>query len=196
LHTPAAIALLVLAVTGATLFFAWSIARNRRKPTQPRMGDSIEMTCTVCRRDMVFTSSALEPLSATEMGLVVQVRPELVGRRLADFNCPYCDATHCFTVDRREPEWVGVNFYQPTDVLAHCFECHRPLKRLPGGTGGVTEQVEDTSGLDGDAGLKCPRCHSVCCVACCRRASRGRTQNGVMLCPRCGRRPVNLLYYP
>jgi hypothetical protein len=154
------------------------------------------MACTVCGRQLVFSRNALEPLSAPEMALAVRALPAIVGRALADYTCPYCEASHCFAVDRRRVEWLGANLYQPQEMSSHCFECRRPLKRLPGGSGGLTEKIADTSALDADTGLKCSRCHSICCVECCRKATRGRGTEGGLICPRCSRRPVDQLYYP
>lgn len=189
-----AVAIALLAAAVALAAWAW-YALHRRRESAPPLAP-IEMTCTRCRRQLVFSPHELQPLSPTEMGLVVRTKPSVVRRPLADYTCPYCEAAHCFTIDGRQPEWVGVNLYQPSESSVDCFECRQPLKRVPGSSSGLTEKVDDVSALEPEMGLKCPRCHSICCVRCCRRASRGRMQDGSVLCPRCNRGPVNLLYYP
>ncbi|MDX9976247.1 MAG: hypothetical protein RBU21_24945 [FCB group bacterium] len=187
------VAMALVAVAGAVTSVVLRKLRNR--PKKMRAVESIQMTCPSCRRELVFSSRDLQVLSPVEMGLVVRTKPSVVRRPLADYTCPYCEAAHCFTIDGK-PEWIGVDLYQPRDSSNDCFECRQPLKRLPQGSGGLTERVDDVDSLEPEMGLKCPRCHSICCVRCCRRVSRGHTTDGSLLCPRCHRGPVNLLYFP
>lgn len=172
----------------------WLLAKRagRGAPRRARREVRVEMTCTVCQRPLVFDSSAVAVLTPAETALVVRVRPNLVGRRMGEYTCPYCEAAHCFTTDRARLEWVGVNLYQPQARTVHCFECRRILQRPPGRPG--TRLAEMPNPLP-DYGLECPHCHAVCCVGCCRDYTRKRTKDGSLLCPRCSRGPVESLYY-
>lgn len=167
----------------------------RRRPKSPP-DHTVEMTCTVCERRLIFGRSAVELLSPPEMALVVRSCPKVVGRRLCEYVCPYCDASHCFVIGPKSLVWVGVNLYTPQTQSAHCFECNRILDRPPGGAAGMTQKIAEPAALPLGFGLKCSFCGAVCCVDCCKKASRGRTSDGSLACPRCRRKPINLLYFP
>lgn len=170
--------------------------RRRTRSSRPLTADTVAVTCTVCERELVFNRSELEPLSPAEMALVVRARPDVLGRKLSEYVCPYCESSHCFAATKKGVAWVGANLYQPQGKSAHCFECRRTLAQPIGGTPGTPQRVADVSALAPDYGMECPFCHAVCCVACCRNTARGRVTDGSLVCPRCRRRPVDLLYFP
>lgn len=188
-------ALLVLTAVGALTAGLWRVWRAR--PRTPKLEpETVQMTCSVCQRRLVFSRADLDPLSPPEMALVVRSHPHTLRRPLAEYVCPYCEAAHCFATDAPRVEWIGVNIYQPQNTSAQCCECRRVLARPPGGPSGTTQRVEEPAALPIDYGLKCPHCGSVCCVECCRKAARGRVTDGSFRCPRCFRKPVDRLYFP
>src|SRR5690606_38230285 len=82
-----------------------------------------DIPCTLCRRSMHIQRADLKPLTGVEVGLVVQAIPEASGRTLAEVYCPHCQALHTFAVDRRPPEWIGVNLSAPEQKAPVCLEC-------------------------------------------------------------------------
>ncbi len=163
------------------------------EPSMPTKG-VLQARCSQCQRDMVFSAHDLVPLSPPETALVVSSKPTLVGRKFAEYVCPYCEAAHCFTIDNGEPEWVGVNFYAPQQSSASCAECHKPVEVPPWPKGEYDGRILEAPTLHGDYGLVCPHCHSVCCLGCCEKNSKRRSHDGSLLCPRCFRGPVDVFY--
>jgi hypothetical protein len=174
--------------------------RPRRQPDGVEEDSAVpanatEMDCSVCGRALIFESHELTQLSPTEMALVVRVKPETVGRALSEYTCPHCDAAHCFAVDGPGPEWIGENLYEPQHGGGRCLECRKSLTIPPWTRGAHDERLSDVPDLRPDYGLTCPRCESVCCVECVDRASRGRTETGELVCPRCSRPPMNHFFH-
>ena len=165
------------------------------KTTERSRGNkTVEMTCTVCQRALVFSPAEMVLLSPPESALVVRSHPKVVGRRLAEFICPYCDAAHCFCVQGKAMDWLGANLYEPQTKGSLCGECKRPLRRPPWSPGAYAGRFSKIPELLPDFGLLCPYCGAVCCVACCTDATRGRTPDGSMLCPRCFRGPLETVF--
>jgi hypothetical protein len=193
---PLLAALLFAFVAAGTLTW-WT--RRRKRPAGARGaagGAAIQMACSVCRRELVFTAAELIPLSPVEMALVVRNAPRMVGRKTSEYVCPYCEAAHCFVTDSGRPEWIGANFYTPQATSSHCSECHRPL-RLPYWSKGLYDKrLGDVPELPGDCGLVCQRCGAVCCVACCQRLTHKPGEEGSLMCPRCAREGLSVFYHP
>ena len=156
---------------------------------------ALEMACTVCQQPLVIPADALSKVSGSEMALIVRERPDAHGRALAEYRCPYCEALHIFAMGATQPAWLVTNPYESQAVSNHCAGCRQPLKRPPWPPGQYDGQAESAPGLEARHGLVCPRCGAVCCVACCRDATRNRTSDGSLLCPRCFRGPVNKLHH-
>ena len=112
-----------------------------------------------------------------------------------EYVCPYCEAAHCFSTDERDPVWLGVNLYTPQARTNHCAECRRPLRRPPWRPGVYDGRLAAAPHIPPDVGLVCSKCGAVCCVACCRDVTRKRTKDGSLLCPRCGRGPLETVYH-
>jgi len=171
--------------------------RARPKTSKKRAAKgSFQLTCNVCRHELVIAMQDLRPLEGTEIGLAVRILPHVVGRKLADYACPYCEADHCFTVDGGQPEWVGANLYSPQASGAKCMDCGKQLNRPPWPKGQFKGRPLEAPNASPDFGLVCSRCDAVCCVDCVQKATRNRTTDGSLLCPRCHRSPVDEYFYP
>ena len=154
----------------------------------------VELECSVCHQPLVINVAELTPLSGAESALVVSERPDVSGRKMADYRCPYCDADHTFAVDVRPPQWIMANAFFGHSKTTHCNQCRKPLLR-PSWPAGTYDQKLSDAPLQPDHGLICSRCGANCCVACVRDATRGRTKDGSSLCPRCFRGPVDKVFH-
>ncbi len=157
--------------------------------------NTVEQQCNICQKQMVIPAADLVPLQSVEMALCVRAIPALMGRKMAEYNCPYCEAVHCFTVDKRTPEWVGVNLYSPQAKGTRCLNCSKPLKVAPWGEGAYNKRLQEAP-LQPDYGLVCSKCDAVVCVACSVDSTRNRTKDGTLVCPRCFRPSVDRTYHP
>lgn len=187
----------VFAVLALGLLAGWWFWRGRPARTRHEGGKStLEFPCENCSRTMIFDARELVPLSASEIGLVVRAKPDWVRRKLADYDCPYCSAAHVFAVDRKTPEFVGCDLYTPQVHAGRCLDCNTPLATPPWPAGSFDGRVSEAPELRSNFGLSCDRCGAVCCVACCEKATRGRTPDGSLLCPRCFRGPLTKIFNP
>lgn len=184
-------AVVVLALTVRAWLRSRDGVATRRSPTAP-----FEMECSTCHRRMVIHPNQLVSLSGPEMALCVRVKPDLRGRKLAEFVCPYCDASHAFVLDRRPPEWIGANLYSPQTKTSTCMECGKPLRKAPWPPMLYDGRLHEAPELHPDLGLVCSRCQAVTCVSCVKNATRNRTKDGSLVCPRCQRTPVNRVFHP
>jgi hypothetical protein len=157
--------------------------------------NSVQQQCNVCQKQMVIAPEQMTPLQSVEMALCVRAVPQLNGRKLAEYTCPYCDAVHCFTVDKRTPEWIGANLYSPQTKGTRCLNCSKPLRVAPWREGAYDKRLQEAP-LQPDYGLLCSRCDAVVCVECTLDATRNRTKDGSFICPRCFRSPVERTYHP
>jgi len=174
-----------------------------RMRNAPRSGDStprrvqqFDLACTVCQQTLSIAVQDMRRLEGSEIALAVRVIPKLVGRPLADYVCPHCEADHCFTMDQGKPEWVGANLYSPQSKVSICQECQKVLKRPPWPERQYQGHPQDAPNPHPDYGLVCARCGARCCVSCVQSATRNRTKDGSFLCPRCRRQPVDAFFYP
>ena len=181
------------AIACASLLVAFLIRRRSRAGAGANAAgsrkDALEMECTVCHKHLVFGTSELFPLTGTEVALVVRTQPPLVGKKLFEYVCPYCDASHCFVIDRQKYKWVAVNSYNPQVLTTNCMECGKSIQRPPWPKGQYDEQVHAVPQMRDEYGLICSRCGARCCVACCRKVTPKATLP--FLCPRCRRGPVH-----
>ncbi len=160
-----------------------------------RRVNTVEMACTSCQRELVIAPGELDPISGAESALVVRERPEVSGRPLADYQCPYCEAHHTFTLDSSPPKWLITNAFSPEGMTNRCCQCHKNLKRPPWPSGARDADPQLNPDLDPDNGLVCVRCGAICCVVCCKEASRGRTHDRTWMCPRCFRGPLAKVHH-
>ncbi len=183
---------------GGIAFVLGIISRMRKTEEGPQPQHTIQRECTVCHRELVFNTAELVPLSPVEMALCVRSKPSITGRKLAEYVCPYCEASHCFAVDGSPPEWVGANFYQPQGVVGHCCECKQHLRNPNWTPGTYDHRLNEVPDLAPDHGLVCSRCGANCCVDCCRKYTMCRFEKAgdEYLCPRCGRGPIDTFYHP
>ena len=190
---PATAALALLGVGGVV----WLAMYLRCRASAPVRSSAkvVAMACTVCREDLLFPTEDLVPLSPPEQALAVRVQPDVLGKRLAEYVCPHCEAAHCFATKGRRVEWIGVNLYEPQTKSAHCVQCKVLLRAPDWAPGRYDGRLHKAPGLEPDHGLVCPLCGAVCCVRCCRDATRNRTEDGSLKCPRCSRHPVDKVYH-
>jgi hypothetical protein len=179
-------------------------AASARRASVPEQSDTgrvpgtkiVQIACTICHKQLVINPVELRPLTPVELALSVRSVPDLAGRKLAEYVCPYCESAHCFNVDRRVPLWVGVNLYSPQTKTARCQECGKRLLPPPWPPGAYDGRLREAPDLHQDYGLVCSRCDAVVCVSCTLNATRNRTKDGSFVCPRCMRTPVNKMYHP
>lgn len=176
-------------VLGFYFFAQRSPKRKKSKATSV-----LDMDCTICHKTLVIDRAGLAVPSPTEQALVVSSRPSVLGRALGEYRCPYCDALHYFLTDG-PLKWVLANAYEPQMVTNNCKECNTRLKK-PGWSMGMYDgAIDDAPDLLPSHGLVCSRCDAVSCVACCRDFTRNRTKDGSLLCPRCGRGPIDRFHH-
>ena len=178
----------LVAAFGTALVLALVLRKRRVLHGKARrVADTVEMQCSICQKTLVFHRAELAKLSPAEMALAVRGLPKILRRPLAEYVCPYCEAAHCFATDSKAPEWIGVNLYEPQVKTARCRECGVVLG-APAAGGRVVGKAGAESEVE--RGLECPWCHAVCCMACCTAATRNRTKDASLLCPRCFRGPM------
>lgn len=175
------------------------LARRSPRPPDARTGQQLAApplaSCTVCHKELTFGVADLRIISPQERGLVARARPDLVGKKLAEYICPHCEAAHCFVVVRARALWVGANFYEPQRAGAVCLECRKPLRKPPWKEGEYDGRLEAAPVLDPAYGLICSRCGALCCVACCAKMAHARTQDTRWVCPRCFRYPIEKVFH-
>lgn len=151
----------------------------------------LSMECTTCGNPLIVSSAQLTRLSYVEMGLVVRSLPKLVGQPLGEYICPHCRSSHCFVIGAKKIEYAGANLYSPEELTMRCMECRKLLKTPPWAQGTYDGRLAEAPHVSPDYGLRCSRCDAVCCYECCVKATRNRTKDGSLLCPRCFRGPVD-----
>ncbi|HOD51940.1 MAG TPA: hypothetical protein PKY01_02130 [Candidatus Hydrogenedentes bacterium] len=189
-------AAVAMAGTGVVVWLAWRIREDTDAHAARARGHSLEFECTECQKILVVPREELTPLSGPEMGLVVASRPQLVGRKLSEYVCPHCNASHCFAVDASPPAWIGVNLYGPQTKSSNCLECRKRLRAPHWPADPQRDNVKNAPDLRPDYGLVCSRCGAVCCVACVAQYSRQDVRTEGARCPRCGRSPIEQVFRP
>jgi len=141
------------------------------KPKRPKGKQAaiLEMDCTECGNALAIPVAGLQALSGVEKGMVVRSRKDLVGVGLAGYDCPFCEAAHCFRTSPSPVEWVGVNFYAPHQRGRRCYECGK-------------NAFEHATPKTEVQGLECTNCYE--------RFTGKKVSDGSYLCPRCGRGPI------
>ncbi len=189
----AILALSLCSLIAIVLRLTWLTVRSPTRSGEIALNrdGSFAMVCACCGESTEVPASALATLSSAEKALVVRERPGIVGQHLVEFPCPACDASHCYSARRHSMTFVGVNLYQGQHFQANCKECQRLIVAPPWRKGAFDGNVEGAPGDLSALGLTCQFCGAICCVPCCRDATRNRTVDGTLLCPRCFRGPNN-----
>lgn len=183
-------------MAGVLLVFMLITKRMPRiRLRRPSADTTHEFTCDSCQRIMAIHANEVAELIGPEMGLLVSQKPSFVKRKVGEYRCPYCDSNHYFAMDVSPPEWIAANIYEPQQATNKCAECRNPLKRIPWARGQHDGEVLKAPGLLPEHGLVCSRCDAVCCARCCQDATRNRTSDGSLLCPRCFRGPVDRFHH-
>lgn len=157
---------------------------------------SFQAVCAVCHTRSTARAEELAVLSSAEKALVVRERPAALGKNLVEYVCPQCDASHCYSASPKTMRLIGVNLYQGQSFQATCKECQKPLEMPRWALGAYDGRWRDAPGAIDDCGMLCPLCGAISCVACCKTATRNRTSDGTLLCPRCYRGPLEQFYHP
>lgn len=179
----------ILFVVGMTYF------ERRQRNAGMSKGGALEAPCSVCHRLLSVHKNNMTKLSSAEIGLIVSVHPGVQGRPLAEYQCPYCKASHTYATDTRPPEWISADTFQPGHAGGHCVNCSKTLQNPPWPPGAYDGKVLSAPDLGADHGLVCSRCAAVCCAECVKDVTRNRTKDGSLLCPRCYRSPVDKVYH-
>jgi len=152
--------------------------------------------CAVCGDTTLVTPAELHTLSSAEKALAVRERPGALGKHLVEYVCRRCDASHCFAVSEGALYLVGVNLYLGQHFSNRCAECRRILARPAWGPGEYDGRIAAAPGNRDGYGLRCRHCGAISCTACCTSATRNRTPDGSLLCPRCFRGPQDTYFHP
>ncbi len=155
----------------------------------------IDVPCSVCQRRLSAVVRDLTRLDPADTGFVVRERPGVYGRPLAELRCPSCRASHVYAIDRAPPEFVVTNAISATARLNTCAQCRAPLRKPAWPRGTFDGKLAEVPKLDPKHGLVCGRCAAVVCVECCQEASRGRTAENTLRCPRCFRTPIEKFHH-
>lgn len=179
------------------MWVAWRV-QEATDPAAPRVrsGNILEFECSECQQMLVIPPDAYTKLSGAEVALVVGGKPRLAGRKLGEYVCPHCEASHYFTIDRTPPVWVGANLYAPQTKSNNCLECRKRVRPPQWTANPEQDNVLGDEDLRPDYGLVCSRCGALCCVACVAQFSRQDVRTAGARCPRCGRGPIEQLYRP
>ncbi len=150
----------------------------------------IAMMCPLCQHPIRSSVGELARLTPNETGFVVRERPEAYGRPLGELHCPSCEASHVYAVDRFPPEFLVTNPISATARKNSCAQCRAPLRAPAWPRGAFDGRLIEAPKLDPKHGLVCGQCGAIVCVQCSQEASRGRTAENVLRCPRCFRVPM------
>lgn len=159
------------------------------------MRQRFDWSCPICQRELTIEPDQLNEIDGPEVALIVRDRPDVHRRPMADYRCPNCEAYHVFAMDKTPPEWLMANPFEAQRGSTLCSQCRVPLARPTWPQGAFDGRVDEAPGVDAKHGLTCSRCDSVVCLGCCRDATRNRTKDGSLLCPRCHRGPVETFFY-
>lgn len=186
---------LVVCVLGLSVVVALYLnARGQRKRKTSATARVLDMDCTVCHKTLVIDRATLTVPTPTEQALVVSARPSVRGRALGEYRCPYCDSSHYFLTGG-PLKWVLANAYEPQTITNNCRECQTPFKKPGWAMGMYDGEIDRAPDALPAHGLVCSRCDAVSCMSCCQSFTRNRTTDGSLLCPRCGRGPVNRFHH-
>ena len=181
--------------TAVAVLAAWRVRIRTSPGCRKRSGgDALQLECTVCGHDLFVAQDEVFLLPPVERGLAVTADAKLAGKALAEYDCPFCEAAHCFEVRGRTLRWVGTNLYQAQEKSSRCQECGKRLKPAPWPPDAHKGRPLDAPQFQDDFGLVCGFCRSVVCLACARRITRGRLPDGILMCPRCRRHPVDTFF--
>ncbi|PCJ57735.1 MAG: hypothetical protein COA73_10450 [Candidatus Hydrogenedentota bacterium] len=188
--------ILPLTLVFAALLIIGLLTPRVLKDTSQRVkkGKSFEKSCPTCQKIMTVPRNKIRPLRNVETALVVQIEPNLEQRLMGEFRCPHCESAHIFLLDTTPPHLVISDPGEPQTNTNQCTNCHKPLLKATWPRNEYEGRVLEAPDLQPKHGLICARCDAVCCVECVKDATRNRTKDGSLLCPRCHRAPVDKIY--
>jgi len=180
---------LLLPISVAVFAVGVIIELTPRLVRNPRQ-QLIRFACPICQHTLESAAAKLYKIDAQETGFVVRERPEAYGRPLGELRCPTCKSSHIFAIDTSPATFLVTNAVSATQRANTCNQCRAPLKPAPWPRGTFDGKWAQAPNLDGKFGLICSHCGAVACLTCCQEASRGRTAENVLRCPRCFRIPI------
>jgi hypothetical protein len=154
------------------------------------------MTCNICQHELVVAVADLQPVTGTDVGLAVRAEPKVAGRKLADYSCPYCEATTVSSSTRPLRNGSASTFIRRKPAARCVWNAANRCNARRGRRANTKAGHSKPPNVSPDYGLVCARCGATCCVACVKSATRNRTTDGSLLCPRCRRAPVDAYFYP
>ena len=175
----------------------WRLSRwFEKQGGRPSFPRGFEIVCEHCDNALAPAVAELVTLKGSDVALAVRAAPSVQGLTLYEYVCPHCEAVHCFASRGQRLEWIGVNLWDTQQKSAHCYECHGAVARPDWPRGAYDGRLNEIPDVPENLGLVCGKCQAMCCLACCRRFTRGRTADGEYLCPRCARPPMNRVFHP
>lgn len=184
---------IAIAVFAASILIVLTpyLLRGNRGHGGPRR---TQITCSVCHNELQVHAEDLERITGSDVALIAREYPAAQGRPLGHLRCTKCGAYHVFALDSRPPSFLVTEPFEGID-LYNCSQCHKALAKPSWPKGQYDNRINEAPGLSPQHGLYCARCKSIVCVQCCREATRGRTKDGSLLCPRCFRGPVTQFHH-
>jgi len=160
-----------------------------------KQSQKIEMMCPICQHPIRSSVGQLSHVAPNEAGFVVRERPHAYGRPLGELRCPSCESSHVYAIDTFPPEFLVTNAISATARKNTCAQCRAPLRPPAWPRGAYDGKPAEAPKLDPKHGLVCGHCGAIVCVQCSQEASRGRTAENVLRCPRCFRSPMEKFHH-
>ena len=152
-------------------------------------------TCPDCQQPIHITPNGLRPLDPADAGMIIRLAPDAPQYHLGDVRCLSCKSTLTFRTDQWPPGFITMNATEGHVSKNSCTQCRKPFRKPEFPPGAYDGDADALKRLPHDIGLICSRCGSLDCVACVVDATRNRTADGSLLCPRCYRGPVDKVHY-
>lgn len=151
--------------------------------------------CPNCQQHVSMTPEGMRHLDTNDSALVIRNFPDAPAYDLAEIRCPECNSTLVFRVDEWPPVYLAANILEGHTAKNSCTQCRTPLLKPQFPVGEFDHDTNALPRLPDNIGLICSRCNAVNCLVCVKDATRNRTADGSLLCPRCYRGPVDKVHH-
>lgn len=152
-------------------------------------------TCPDCQSEVRIIQGGLKHLDPADAAMIVRLVPDAPMYHIGETRCPKCQSWLAFRIDQWPPGFLTVNATEGHVATNSCTQCRKPLRKPEFPKGAYDGESAALAKLPIDIGLICSRCNALNCVACVVDATRGRTKDGSLLCPRCYRGPVDKVHH-
>ncbi|MFP6583924.1 MAG: hypothetical protein VCD00_15400 [Candidatus Hydrogenedentota bacterium] len=183
---------LILALGGMTVLTPRLLSENKTRRQERK---TCTHTCPNCQHDTSLNPNGMRHLSVTESALLIREIPDAPQHDLADIRCKACQSSLVFRVDQWPPGFLAVNVIEGHTAKNSCTQCRIPLMPPEFPAGAYDGDHDALQRLPAHVGLICSRCEAINCISCVVDATRNRTQDGSLLCPRCYRGPVDKVHH-